>query len=97
MLDYEIRPIDLRSASDAEYVCLNAFENILRYEVIPEDPAVPLKEDVERWQATPPLVEEAAWCAWQGAPERIIALAGARIVHTGDNKDLIDFNIEVLP
>ncbi|MFH1184879.1 MAG: GNAT family N-acetyltransferase [Chloroflexota bacterium] len=94
---FEIRRFDLRSASSEEYARLNAFENILRREILPDDPPVPCSEDTRRWQAMPQLIKEAAWAAWDGAQERILASGQADIYQTGDNPHVIDVKIEVLP
>ena len=60
----EIRPLNLRSANDHEYACLNVFENLLRGEVLPEDPPFPYSEDVQRWRTMPDFQKETAWAAW---------------------------------
>jgi GNAT superfamily N-acetyltransferase len=95
--DFAIHSINLRSASDHEYACLNAFKNILRGEALPEDPPLPYDEDVQRWRTMPDFIEEATWAVWDGGAERIIACGDGYIFHTGDNEHAIDFNIEVLP
>lgn len=95
--EYDIRPFNLRSARPEEYARLNAFENTLRLELLPDDPPVPCDEDVRRWQAMPQLIQEAAWAAWDRAQERILAFGQADIYQTGDNPHLIDVKIEVLP
>lgn len=95
--DFEIRPFNLRSASEHEYVCLNAFKNTLRGEVLPEDPPFPYTEDVQGWHTMPDFIEEATWAAWEGTAERIIALGEAFVYHTGDNEHVVEFNVGVLP
>jgi hypothetical protein len=35
---FEIRPFNLQSAAEHDYSCLNQFKNVLRHEVLPEDP-----------------------------------------------------------
>ncbi len=97
MQDHEICPFQLRSSSDAEYACLSEFKNILRHEFLPEDPPISLRENVQRWQATPTYVEEARWAAWDEPHQRIVAFGEADVYHTGDNEHEMDFRIEVLP
>jgi mycothiol synthase len=97
MQDIEIRPFQVRSASEADYACLNAFKNVLRLEFLPEDPPIACSEAVQRWHAMPTYVEEASWAAWEKTDRRIAAFGEASIYHTGDNEHVIDFNIEVLP
>jgi mycothiol synthase len=93
----DFHPFDLRAASHDEYAALNAFKNVQRREVLPEDPPVPCDEDVARWKAIPPFVELAAWAQWDASHQSILAVGEARIHHTGDNPTLMEFNIEVLP
>ena len=90
-------PFDLRAASDEEYARLNAFKNVGRREVLPEDPPVPCDEDVALWQALPAFVEQTAWARWDRLHESILAFAEAHIHHTGDNPNLMEIKIEVLP
>ena len=93
----DFRPFDLRAASEDEYTALNTFKNLQRREVLPEDPPIPCSEDVGRWQAMPAFIKQSAWALWDGSLQRIIAFAEARIHQTGDNPDLVDFGIQVLP
>ncbi len=97
MQDYEICPFELRSASRADYQCLNEFKNILRRDVLPEDPPISCKEDVQRWKAMPAYVDELTWAAWDRARRRIVAFGEAEIYRTGDNEHVLEFMIEVLP
>lgn len=93
----EIRPFNLRAASSGEYAALNAFKNILRREILPDDPPWPLTEDVHRWQTMPTMVEVAAWAAWDDSGQQVLAFGQADIFHTGDNPQLVEVRLEVLP
>jgi len=90
-------PFDIRRASPREYAGLNTFRNLLRLEIIPEDPPIPLAEETQRLQAMPPISEFAAWAVWDKRRERMLAYAHTEIFHTGDNEHLIEFYVEVLP
>jgi len=94
---FDIRPFNLRAAGSDEYARLNAFKNVLRLEILPDDPPWPCSEDVQRWQAAPKLIQDTAWAAWDASSGRIVAFGQADIYHTGDNPHLIDCRIEVLP
>lgn len=93
----EIRPINLRAASEHEYTALNALENALRIEMLPEDPPVPREEDVQRWQSMPDFQREGVWALWDERGERIVARALALVWYAGDNEHLAEFTIGVLP
>ncbi len=93
---FEIRPFNLRSATDQEYGCLNRFKNILRHEVLPDDPPVPCQEEVEQWRTLPDFLKEASWAAWDEAENRIIAHGEVLVFYTGQNEHMADFNIQVL-
>src|SRR5512135_2265969 len=97
MQDYEIRPFQIRSASQTDYACLNEFKNILQHEILPEDPPMAYSEAVQRWQARPQYIDEATWAAWERGTGRIIAFGEAKIYLTGDNEHVLNFSIEVLP
>ena len=94
---FDLRPIDLRSASPQDYERLNALRNVIRREILPQDPPWPCSEDIHRWQATPKLIDEHSWVAWDESGERALALAQAKIYRTGDNPHILWFDIQVLP
>jgi mycothiol synthase len=95
--DLEIRSIDLRAASEAEYASLCALKNAMRYESLPEDPPWPREEQTRRFQTMPALKDNTAWIAWDAVKQRALALAQADIFLTGDNPRLLWFEIDVLP
>jgi GNAT superfamily N-acetyltransferase len=94
---HEIRSFHLRSAAPEQYASLNAFKNVLRREILPDDPPVPCDEDIRRWQRLPALIHEAAWAAWDASGKRILAFGQADIYQTGDNPRLVEVKLEVLP
>jgi len=93
----EMRPFALRASTPDEYARLNLFKNVLRSEILPDDPPFPCEEDIHRWQGMPELINEAAWAVWDDSSKRILAFGQADIYQTGDNPHLIDVRIEVLP
>ncbi len=96
MENHEIRPFQIRSASQGDYACLNEVKNALQHEVLPEDPPMAYGEAVQRWQAMPTYVDEATWAAWESETGRISAFGEAKIYLTGDNEHVLNFSIEVL-
>jgi GNAT superfamily N-acetyltransferase len=89
--------IDLRAASEREYAALNAFQNRMRAERLPDDPPVPLDEQVRGWQNRPPFWELFTWAIWSADGAAIVASAGAGVSRTDENRHLVEFGIDVLP
>jgi len=88
-----IEPVDPSAATDAQYAALNALANELRRERLPEDPPVPLAEDIRRWRSIPPVVRVAQWIAWDGdAP---VGEARTECLRTGENRHLLQCSIGV--
>lgn len=91
------QPLDLRNATDNEYVCLSKFKNILNCEYWPDDPPIPLEEHTQGWKNLPQFIEYEAYAIWDPTQAKIIAYCVISIFNTGDNEHLADFKIEVLP
>ena len=91
------RPLDLRQATDHQYACLAEFKNTLNREYRPDDPPIPLEEQIQGWKNIPDFVEYEAYAAWDVSNSKIIAYADIAIYNTGDNEHLADFKIEVIP
>ena len=89
--------LDLRSASEHEYSCLGEFKNILNQEYYPNDPPIPLEEQIQGWKNIPAFVELESAVLWDSANTKIIGNYDTAIYHTGDNEHAADFRIEVLP
>ncbi len=87
----------MRAASGHEYACYNAFQNIMRAEVVPEDPPIPCEEEAERYKAMPAFITEGAWAVWDEPHERMLAFVAADAEYSGDNMHAADFSIQVLP
>jgi mycothiol synthase len=94
---FDVRPINLRDANDAEYASLAALKNAMRREALPEDPPWPADEQTRHFQGMPAIQDDTAWVASRGAPEDIVALAQADIFQTGDNPRVLWFEVGVLP
>ena len=89
--------IDLRSASEYEYQCLAAFQNILDKERFPDDPPTPLDEKIQDWKNIPAFVEFDAYIGWNVKHSEIIAYCDIGIEHTGSNEHIAFFTLQVLP
>ena len=53
--------IDLRAASDQQYESLGKFKNILNKEYFPDDPPIPLEEQIQNLKNIPAFVELEAY------------------------------------
>jgi GNAT superfamily N-acetyltransferase len=93
----EFQQINLRAASDHEYKCLGAFKNIMDKEAFPDDPLMPLEEQMQDWKNIPGLIENEAYIGWNSTRTEVIAFGGIFVRHTGDNEHVANFRIEVLP
>jgi GNAT superfamily N-acetyltransferase len=91
------RPIDLRSASQQEYECLGEFKNILNKEYFPDDPPIPLEEQIQGWKNIPAFDEMQVYAGWNAPGTKIIALSETSVEHTEDNQHISYFRLEVLP
>src|SRR4030067_500841 len=58
-----IEQIDIRNAAPRTYAALNAFLNETRAERLPDDPPVPLDEEIRRFQTIPAFIDLFAWIA----------------------------------
>lgn len=99
MLDtkVDIQPLNLRSASDNEYACLTEFKNILNREYLPDDPPIPLDEQIQTWKNIPAFEEIQAYAGWNLSRTKIISWSEMAVEHTGDNEHIAFFRLEVLP
>ncbi len=89
--------LDVHNLSDLEHQCLNAFRNVIRRELNPDDPPIPLEEDIQGAKNIPSFVEVEFHALWNEAGSGILAICESAIYHTGDNEHMADFNIEILP
>jgi mycothiol synthase len=93
----QIVPIDLRDASEREYIAFNELQNRLQAERLPEDPPTPLEERSSWLRNAPPVLIMQNWVVWGPDETAMIAEASTWIWDTGENKHALDFSIAVLP
>src|SRR5215216_2695830 len=89
--------IDLRAASDYEYECLGKFKNILNREYFPDDPPVPLEEQIQNWRSIPEFVEIDGYIGWNDSRSEILAYCDTGLENIGSNEHIAFFRIEILP
>jgi len=88
-----IEPVDLRNASAQTSAALNAFRNEIRGERLPDDPPVPLEEDIRRIRTIPAFVDVRYWAGWQGS--EVVADASVTVLRAEENRHMVEFEISV--
>ncbi|HEY3246863.1 MAG TPA: GNAT family N-acetyltransferase [bacterium] len=88
-----IEQLDIGKATDAQLTALNALTNETRLERFPDDPPVPLQEDMRRWRNIPPVITVGEWLAWDDGA--LVAEAHTEYLRTEENKHLLEFMIFV--
>lgn len=90
-----LEPFPLKTARPDQYHALNTFGNRIRAERDPDDPPVPLDEEV-RWYATmPSYVILHSWAVWRD--DDVIAEGRVQFRRVEDNRHVAGFAIAVLP
>jgi mycothiol synthase len=89
--------IDLGSASEQEYECLGDFKNTLYREYFPDDPPIPLEEQIQGWKNIPAFAEMQVYAGRNELGTKILALGETNVEHTEDNQHIAYFRLEVLP
>lgn len=92
-----IAPIDPRAASDREYAALADYKNRIRAEQRPDDPPLPLDEQIRGWRNIPPFADVREWAVWDAAGETIVAGGSTVLLRLDENRHVADCNIDVLP
>lgn len=88
-----IEQVDVRHASAEQYTAINELGNTLRAERLPDDPPMPLDEEIRRLQTIAPVVDLPAWLAWDG--DRAVGTAHLEILRTAENSHLAEGHIDV--
>lgn len=90
----QIEPFNPKEAPERDCAAVNAFLNTMRAERLPEDPPVPLDEEIGRFRNIPPFVDFLPWIARNG--DEVVGWGHLEIFRTGDNQHLVEFNVEVV-
>ena len=96
-LSKSIRKVDLKTASQEDYIAFNAFSNRMRLERLPDDPPRSLEETIKQAQNIPPIVDLNVWVVDHPEGQGFIASADAQIFRMEENKHLAQFSVDVLP
>lgn len=93
---HQIRAVDIKKASQEDYLAFNVFSNRMRAERLPSDPPRPLEETIQQAQNIPPVVDLYVWVVDHPQGQGIIASADAQIFRLEQNQHLAQFSLEVL-
>lgn len=92
----EIRLFPYQTATDAEFGALNAYENLINAERVPEDPPTPDEECIQWWRSKPEYFIIEPWLAWNAAGE-IVGKAFGMMFAADSNQHLLQFSLDVHP
>jgi len=95
--NFEIKPIDIKHASAEEYRAANVLQNAMRAERLPDDPPIPLDEQISEYQNIPDFVDVKAWAVWNPADATAIAVGVVVFLRTDTNQHIAELDIQVLP
>ena len=95
--DLTIVPLDLKNATQAEYVALNDLGNVMRAESQPDDPPSPLEETIQGCQNIPPFVQVFAWAVWSPDGKMMVASGNVGVLNMEENRHVAQFDIDVRP
>jgi mycothiol synthase len=95
MTELELRALDLRNLHDSEASALNDFFNLMRAEVVPEDPAIPLLERLADWNNIPKRIGLVSFAYFDA--DRVAAYADIGFELEGTNMHLCWSGFEVHP
>ena len=90
-----IERVDVKHATSEQYAAINEFGNVIRAERIPDDPPMPLDEEIRRLRNIPLVVDVLVWLAWDGA--RVVADGNLEVLRTEQNAHLVEGRINVRP
>lgn len=91
----EIQKLDLKSLTDADFVAINALNNTMRAERLPDDPPVPLAETRARLAHIPDFVDIHSWVARED--DALIGRGNLVLLNMDTNQHLAQVEIEVHP
>ena len=94
---YRIQEFVLAEATEAEFVALHQYENVMREERLPEDPPLSLATVKADWQSVPPFIKMRVWLGWAVAETAVIAKCIFAYTESDDNQHMAQLAVGVLP
>ncbi|MCA9838965.1 MAG: GNAT family N-acetyltransferase [Trueperaceae bacterium] len=96
-MNFSIRAVDIKAATQKEYELFSDFANRMRAERLPDDPARGVEELIQQAKNIPPIVELYSWVVEHPEDEGFIGSAETQIFRLEENQHVAQFSIEVLP
>jgi mycothiol synthase len=93
----QIRSVDIKTASQADYAAFTAFANQMRAERLPNDPPRSLEETIQQAQNIPPIVDVLIWVIDSPNNDGFAATGSVEIIRLEQNQHVAQFSLEVLP
>ena len=93
----DIEPFNLKTIEGLVAEQMNVIWNAARTERMPDDPPVPLAEDLQGWRNIPEFVEVHEWLAWNPEHTQAVGVGEVEVYRTEDNQHMAFFDIYVLP
>ncbi|MFN8473629.1 MAG: GNAT family N-acetyltransferase [Anaerolineae bacterium] len=92
-----IQPFDPATATDADWVALNAFENIIEAEVWPDDPPITVERTIKQRTLHSAWIHRSVWLARSDDGREVIGLGGCGIWDVQHNRHIARVEMNVLP
>lgn len=93
----EITPYDVKTISGEDAVQMNNLWNAARLARNPDDPVVPLEEEMAGWRNLPDFVEVHQWLIWNEHHSQAVGVGEIELYRTEDNQHMAFFDIFVDP
>ena len=95
--DLEFELVDFPRQIDEITPPVNEMWNVIRKERFPDDPPIPLEEEIAGFRNVPEFVEFKLWIAWEPGRQKSAASLEFETYQTEDNQHLSEFEINVAP
>lgn len=95
--NYVTQSINIKKAGFEEYAAMNRMNNVIRAEILPDEPPIPLEEYCSHMQNIPEYVDVRFWIVKNKEKSDIIAFGNVEFQRIEENKHMADFEIRVLP
>ena len=94
-LELTLKPFDLHTTTESDWIAINALFNRRRAESAPDDPPEPLTDTINGFQHRPAMIDAQRWFIWHGNSP--IATANAAVMQVESNQHILEFDLYVRP